>query len=40
MNKRLIDWPTFILALVILFSVVIPLILFPEAGASVINPGE
>lgn len=37
MNKRLIDWPTFILALVILFSVVIPLILFPEAGASVIN---
>lgn len=37
MNKRLIDWPTFIFALVILFSVVIPLTLFPEAGAAVIN---
>ncbi|WP_066194162.1 BCCT family transporter [Gracilibacillus timonensis] len=37
MNKRLIDWPTFIFSLVILLSVVIPLILFPEAGAEVIS---
>ncbi|WP_424475610.1 BCCT family transporter [Oceanobacillus kimchii] len=37
MNKRLIDWPTFIGALLILLTVVIPLILFPEAGSEVIN---
>ncbi|SET67345.1 betaine/carnitine transporter, BCCT family [Oceanobacillus limi] len=37
MNKNLIDWPTFFGALVILFGVTIPLVIFPEAGAEVIN---
>ncbi|MBO8176935.1 MAG: BCCT family transporter [Bacillus sp. (in: Bacteria)] len=32
--KYLIDWPTFIGALVILFGVTIPLILFPEQGEA------
>ncbi|MFD2046492.1 BCCT family transporter [Ornithinibacillus salinisoli] len=36
-NNNLIDWPTFIGALVILLGVTIPLIFFPEAGAEVIN---
>ncbi|MFC2949033.1 BCCT family transporter [Virgibacillus sediminis] len=37
MNSKLIDWPTFIGALIVLFSVVLPLIFFPEAGAEVID---
>lgn len=37
MNTKLIDWPTFIGALIILLSVSLPLIIFPEAGANVIN---
>ncbi|WP_449354923.1 BCCT family transporter [Virgibacillus natechei] len=37
MNAKLIDWPTFIGALVVLLIVTIPLMLFPEAGAEVIN---
>ncbi|MBS3680259.1 BCCT family transporter [Ornithinibacillus massiliensis] len=37
MNTKLIDWPTFIGALIILLSVSLPLITFPEAGANVIN---
>ncbi|WP_156291858.1 BCCT family transporter [Oceanobacillus salinisoli] len=37
MNNKIIDWPTFIGALVIILAVTIPLILFPEAGAEVIN---
>lgn len=37
MNAKLIDWPTFIGALIVLLSVTLPLILFPEAGAEVIN---
>ncbi|MUK90427.1 BCCT family transporter [Ornithinibacillus sp. L9] len=36
-NNNIIDWPTFIGALVILFGVTIPLIFFPEVGAEVIN---
>ncbi|WP_100013122.1 BCCT family transporter [Lentibacillus sediminis] len=35
--NRIIDWPTFIGALVVLFGVTIPLVLFPEAGDVVIN---
>ncbi len=34
---KLIDWPTFIGALVLLLMVSIPLILFPETGALVVN---
>ncbi|WP_085991121.1 BCCT family transporter [Oceanobacillus senegalensis] len=37
MNTKLIDWPTFIGAFLILLAVTVPLILFPEAGAEVIN---
>lgn len=37
MNFKLIDWPTFLGALVILLGVSLPLIIFPEAGAEVIN---
>ncbi|SHF93358.1 BCCT family transporter [Ornithinibacillus halophilus] len=37
MKNQLIDWPTFIGALIILFGVTIPLILFPETGAEVVN---
>lgn len=37
MNNKLIDWPTFIGALVILLAVSLPLIFFPEAGSNVIN---
>jgi len=37
MNTKLIDWPTFIGALVVLFAVTLPLIFFPEAGAQAIN---
>lgn len=37
MNKNLIDWPTFIGALVLLLAVSIPLAVFPEAGKEVVN---
>ncbi|MEC2157878.1 BCCT family transporter [Virgibacillus halodenitrificans] len=37
MKARLIDWPTFISALILLLAVSIPLIIFPEAGAQVVN---
>lgn len=37
MNTKLIDWPTFIGALVVLLAVTLPLIIFPEAGAEVLN---
>ena len=34
---KLIDWPTFIGALVLILAVSIPLMLFPESGAVVVN---
>ncbi|SEA16499.1 betaine/carnitine transporter, BCCT family [Thalassobacillus cyri] len=37
MNTKLIDWPTFIGAFVLLLGVVVPLIIFPEAGVEVVN---
>ncbi|RWZ58179.1 BCCT family transporter [Halobacillus fulvus] len=37
MNTKMIDWPTFIGALILLLGVTIPLIVFPEAGQSVVN---
>ncbi|MFG6149791.1 BCCT family transporter [Halobacillus sp. B23F22_1] len=37
MNTKLIDWGTFIGALILLFGVTIPLILFPEGGKEVVN---
>ncbi|MFC7061871.1 BCCT family transporter [Halobacillus seohaensis] len=37
MNIKLIDWSTFIGALILLFGVTIPLIFFPEAGKEVVN---
>ncbi|ASK61948.1 choline transporter [Virgibacillus phasianinus] len=37
MKKSVIDWPTFIGALFLILAVSIPLILFPEAGASVVD---
>ncbi|NBJ69106.1 MULTISPECIES: BCCT family transporter [Clostridia] len=37
MRFKLIDWPTFLGALLILLSVSLPLIFFPEAGAEVIG---
>lgn len=37
MRFKLIDWPTFLGALVILLGVSLPLIFFPEAGAEVIG---
>ncbi|GIO25945.1 BCCT family transporter [Ornithinibacillus bavariensis] len=37
MNAKLIDWPTFIGALVVLLAVTLPLIFFPEAGEAAIN---
>lgn len=37
MNFKIIDWPTFIGALIIILAVSIPLMLFPELGAEVIN---
>jgi betaine/carnitine transporter, BCCT family len=37
MNSKLIDWPTFIGALVVLLAVSLPLIFYPEAGSNVIN---
>src|SRR5699024_5834272 len=37
MKAKLIDWPTFIGALILILGVSIPLILFPEAGEAVVN---
>lgn len=37
MKAKLIDWPTFIWALILLFSVAIPLIVYPDAGAKVVS---
>lgn len=37
MNTKLIDWPTFIGALILLFLVTIPLIFFPDAGKEFVN---
>ncbi|KGX91641.1 choline transporter BetT [Pontibacillus halophilus JSM 076056 = DSM 19796] len=37
MKRNIIDWPTFIGAFILLISVTIPLVLFPEAGAAVVN---
>lgn len=37
MKKDLIDWPTFIGAVVLILAASIPLILFPEGGAKVVN---
>ncbi|WP_188454761.1 BCCT family transporter [Virgibacillus oceani] len=37
MRAKLIDWPTFIGALILILGVSIPLILFPEQGAEVVN---
>ncbi len=34
---KIIDWPTFIGALVLILAVSIPLVLFPEAGEAVVN---
>lgn len=34
---KIIDWPTFIGALVLVLAVSIPLVVFPEAGATVVN---
>ncbi|WP_188205618.1 BCCT family transporter [Alkalibacillus aidingensis] len=36
MGKKLIDWPTFIASFIIILAVVIPLVLFPEAGSELI----
>ncbi|TFB14075.1 BCCT family transporter [Filobacillus milosensis] len=37
MNRKLIDWPTFIAAFIILLGVVVPLVIFPEAGTEFVN---
>lgn len=37
MKSKLIDWPTFIGALILILGVSIPLILFPETGSTVVN---
>ncbi|WP_431800534.1 BCCT family transporter [Halobacillus andaensis] len=37
MNTKLIDWGTFIGALILLLGVTIPLIIFPEAGKEMVN---
>ncbi|WP_017186822.1 BCCT family transporter [Alkalibacillus haloalkaliphilus] len=36
MGRKLVDWPTFIISFVVILSVVVPLVLFPEVGAEVI----
>ncbi|NIK13265.1 BCCT family transporter [Alkalibacillus almallahensis] len=33
MRTRLIDWPTFIISFIVILAVVIPLIIYPEAGS-------
>ncbi|MCD5322381.1 MULTISPECIES: BCCT family transporter [Pontibacillus] len=37
MKFKLIDWPTFIGALILLLAVSVPLVVFPEAGNNVVN---
>ncbi|PFG13787.1 MULTISPECIES: BCCT family transporter [unclassified Bacillus (in: firmicutes)] len=37
MDKRLIDWPTFLGALSLLLLVTVPLVLFPEKGKEIVN---
>ncbi|WP_277674534.1 BCCT family transporter [Piscibacillus halophilus] len=37
MNRKLIDWPTFIASFVLLLAVVIPLVIYPEAGEAFVN---
>ncbi|MFC4559227.1 BCCT family transporter [Virgibacillus kekensis] len=37
MKTKLIDWPTFIGALILLLGVTIPLILYPVKGAEIVN---
>ncbi|WP_273850663.1 BCCT family transporter [Guptibacillus spartinae] len=37
MDKRLIDWPTFLGALSLLLLVTVPLVLFPESGKEFVN---
>ncbi|WP_164667446.1 BCCT family transporter [Virgibacillus doumboii] len=37
MNKNLIDWPTFIGALILLLAVSIPLAVFPKAGKEIVS---
>ena len=37
MDKRLIDWPTFLGALILLLLVTVPLILFPESGKEFVS---
>ncbi|MDQ0160048.1 BCCT family transporter [Alkalibacillus salilacus] len=34
MRTRLIDWPTFIISFIVILAVVIPLIIYPEAGSA------
>ncbi|WP_411955305.1 BCCT family transporter [Alkalibacillus sp. S2W] len=33
MRTRLIDWPTFIISFIVILAVVVPLIIYPEAGS-------
>ncbi|HLR60945.1 MAG TPA: BCCT family transporter [Lentibacillus sp.] len=37
MNKKIIDWPTFIAAIILLLAVSIPLAVFPETGKVIVN---
>ncbi|GEL78549.1 BCCT family transporter [Tenuibacillus multivorans] len=37
MNRKFIDWPTFIAAFILLLAVVIPLVIYPEAGTEFVN---
>ncbi|MFG6118867.1 BCCT family transporter [Thalassobacillus sp. B23F22_16] len=37
MNTKIIDWPTFIGAFALLLLVVVPLVIFPEAGAALVD---
>ncbi|WP_035513002.1 BCCT family transporter [Halalkalibacillus halophilus] len=36
-KTNLIDWPTFIASFILLLAVVIPLVLFPDAGAEIVG---
>jgi len=40
MKTKLIDWPTFIGAFLLLLAVTVPLILFPESGAEVVGDAK
>ncbi|WP_279401928.1 hypothetical protein [Piscibacillus salipiscarius] len=37
MNRKLIDWPTFIASFILLLAVVIPLVIYPKAGETFVN---